>query len=183
MRKWALAYGLAAVLVVVSAAGQAAAANHNFLPEASRAVEGDPPLQVVVAQGEIKSDINPSNIAAATGGGLIEALIDAKITSDRAKKPESRLSGGNLAYAQTITCVISLPAPSKDHVENAARWSAANAKLARKALAVAFDEIGLLAPRALQLQEADLKAMGSKEHKSAVVGGFGGRILEDGPSG
>src|SRR5437762_6083750 len=88
MRKWALAYGLAAVLVVVSAAGQAAAANHNFLPEASRAVEGDRPLQVVVAQGEIKSDINPSNIAAATGGGLIEALIDAKITSDRAKKAE-----------------------------------------------------------------------------------------------
>jgi hypothetical protein len=280
MRNWALACGVAAALFVVSAAGQASAARHNFLPEASRAVQGDRGLQVVVAQGEIKSDINPSNISTYTGGGLLGALIDVKVSSDRAKKaekeiqplraaltgydvdalamqttqavvgridwfhpgaatfsrdssvagklaaldagagsqvgffeytydaspdfslirvavsiqlankavpagkrPESRLNSGSLAYAQTVTCVVALPSPSKDHAENAARWSADDGKLARRALAAAFDEIGVLAPRALQLQEADLKAMGSKPHKAGVAGGMTGWIQEEGPSG
>lgn len=52
------------------------------------AVEGGRSLQVVVAQSEIKSDINPSNVAAATGGGLLGGLIGAAIDSAKAKKAE-----------------------------------------------------------------------------------------------
>jgi hypothetical protein len=52
------------------------------------AVEGGRALQVVVAQSEIKSDINPSNIAVATGGGLLGGLIAAAVDSARAKKAE-----------------------------------------------------------------------------------------------
>ncbi len=52
------------------------------------AVEGGRSLHVVVAQSEIKSDINPSNIAVATGGGLLGGLIGAAVDSARAKKAE-----------------------------------------------------------------------------------------------
>jgi hypothetical protein len=56
------------------------------------AVEGGRSLQVVVAQSEIKSDINPSNIAVATGGGLLGGLIAAAVDSARAKKAEELIS-------------------------------------------------------------------------------------------
>jgi hypothetical protein len=83
------ASGLAAVSVALCLAAPALAAGHkNVLPEPARTVEGGRTVQVLLAQGEIKSDINPSNIAAAAGGGLMMALIDAKVNSDRAKKAE-----------------------------------------------------------------------------------------------
>jgi len=41
-----------------------------------------------LAQPEIAADVNPSNIAAITGGGLIGALIDVAVEANRAKKAE-----------------------------------------------------------------------------------------------
>jgi hypothetical protein len=41
-----------------------------------------------IAQPEIAADVDPSNIAMITGGGLIPALIDAAVESNRAKKAE-----------------------------------------------------------------------------------------------
>lgn len=52
------------------------------------AVSGGQSLQILVAQSEIKSDINLSNIAVATGGGLLGGLIGAAVDSARAKKAE-----------------------------------------------------------------------------------------------
>ena len=52
------------------------------------AVNGGRSLRVLVAQSEIKSDINLSNVAVATGGGMLGALIGAAVDSARAKKAE-----------------------------------------------------------------------------------------------
>ena len=43
---------------------------------------------LVVKAAEIGTEINVSNVAAATGGGLIPALIDSGINADRTKKAE-----------------------------------------------------------------------------------------------
>ena len=271
---------MAAVLTVLTAAPVSAASPKNIFPEAARQVEGGRTLQVLVAQQEIKSDINKSNIAVAAGGGLMMALIDAAVEAERAKKaeaaivplraelqdfdadtlamdttkkvadqapwlqpttltlgrdsslvgksgvldasvtpqvaffeysydvspdfssirvglnmqvanravaegkkPESRLHPKQLAYAQTVTTVISLPSPSKNMAENAARWSADDGKLARQALAAGFEELAVLAPRALSLTEADLKTMAARDKKNVVAGGFGGRLQEETPTG
>src|SRR5882762_11105976 len=61
---------LAAIGLSASAIGSAATHN-NFIAEQSRTPTGGRSLQVLVAQAEIKSNINPSNIAVATGGGLL----------------------------------------------------------------------------------------------------------------
>jgi len=52
------------------------------------AVAGGRSLHVMVAQSELKSDINPSNAAVYTGGGLLGGLIGAAMDSARAKKAE-----------------------------------------------------------------------------------------------
>jgi len=46
----------------------------------------------MVAQSEIKSDINLSNVAVATGGGMLGALIGAAVDSARAKKAEALIT-------------------------------------------------------------------------------------------
>ena len=56
------------------------------------AVAGGRSLRVMVAQSEIKSDINLSNVAVATGGGLLGALIGAAVDSARAKKAEQLIT-------------------------------------------------------------------------------------------
>ena len=60
----------------------------SFIAAPMRATPGSVAVRVEVAQGEIKSDINPSNIAVATGGGLLGAIIGAAVDSARAKKAE-----------------------------------------------------------------------------------------------
>ena len=52
------------------------------------AVAGGRSMRVLVAQSEIKSDINLSNVAVATGGGMLGALVGAAVDSARAKKAE-----------------------------------------------------------------------------------------------
>ena len=56
------------------------------------AVAGGRSLRVLVAQSEIKSDINLSNVAVATGGGMLGALIGAAVDSARAKKAEQLIT-------------------------------------------------------------------------------------------
>lgn len=272
---------LATVLVVLLSVDPASAADRkNILPEAGRQVDGGRSVQVLVAQEEIKSDINKSNLAVAAGGGLLMALIDAGVEAERAKKaeaailplrtalqgydvdalaqettqsvadqttwlqpaatsfsrdssvlaksgvldnsassqvaffeyaydtspdfsslrvavniqfankanlegkkPEARLQPKQLAYAQTITSVVSLPSPQGDADANVARWSADDGKLARKAIATGFDQLRILTPRALALADADAKSMSSRDKKNVVLGGFGGRLQEETPTG
>ncbi len=82
-------YGFA-ISLLASALYSPAIAKKAEVPEISQtaAVEGGRSVQVIVAQSEIKSDINPSNIAAATGNGLLGALVGAAVDSARAKKAE-----------------------------------------------------------------------------------------------
>jgi hypothetical protein len=272
--------GLAAALFSLSAIPANAADHKNLMSDQARGLDGGRGLQILVPQEEIKSNINPSNIAVFTGGGLIGALIQVKVDSDRAvkaeaaiqplraaltgfdadvlardttaaalakvawfktatpafsrdatmpgfstaldanptgqvafftyaydgapdlsnlrvkvtisiadktlktgQKPETRLYPRNLVYSTTVTSVVNLPNPSKDAASNAARWSADNGKLARKALATGFGQVGLLIPRALELTEAGETAMLTKDKKNLVAGGFSGRVQEDGPTG
>lgn len=273
--------GLCLAAIGLSASALAPAAIHNnFIAEQSRTPAGGRSLQVLVAQVEIKSNINPSNIAMATGGGLLGALIEAGVDSSRArkaeaaiqpvrvalagydadalavstsnaalaevpwfqpkasafakdtsvlgksalldtsatdqmaffeysydtspdcssirvavnmqlankavpdgKKPDARLAAKFLAYAQSITSVVSLPSPSKEAADNAARWSADNGKLARRALAAGFMTLQGLIPRALGLSEADVASMNGHDKKVALLGGFRGRIQEENPGG
>ncbi len=96
-------------------------------------------------------------------------------------KPEARLNARNLAYAQSITSIVILPAPG-DINANAASWSADGAKKARAALTVAFGTIEKLLPRTLTLTEDETKAMNAKDKPRGVAGGFSGRIQStDGP--
>jgi hypothetical protein len=279
--------GLLAVSVSLCFASSAVAASYKYvLPEASRAFAGERAFRVHLAQEEIKTDINPSNMAddAAGQGGLFGALIlaaiDAKVEADRAKKaealiqpirtaltgydaeaqvlnatqataakvpwlklreatlskddtvvsnsafldadpseevvffdftydtspdfsslrvglkmqvarkavpsgkaPTARLQIKNLVFAQTITTIVTLPAPYDDKEVNAARWSANDGKLARQALTTAFEKSSALAVRALEIRDADVKAMNTKDHKRFVMAGFTGRKQEEGPDG
>lgn len=61
----------------------------NVLTEEARTVQGERAVQVLVAQAEIKSNINPSNIAVATGGGLLGGLMAASQNASRTKKAEA----------------------------------------------------------------------------------------------
>ena len=265
---------LAAIGLLASAITPAAIHN-NFVAEQSRTPTGGRSLQVLVAQAEIKSNINPSNIALYTGGGLLGALIEAGVDSSHAKKaeaaiqpvrgaltgydadalavstsnaalaevpwfqsrssafakdtsvlgksalldasttdqvaffeysydaspdcssirvavnmqlankavpdgkkPDARLAARFLAYAQSITSVVSLPSPAMEATDNATRWSADNGKLARRALAAGFVTLQGLIPRALGLSEADLASMNGHDKKFGLLGGFRGRIQE-----
>lgn len=58
----------------------------SVFPESERVLTGGRDIVVVVSQAEISSNINPSQLTAAMQGGLLPALIDAKIDSDRAKR-------------------------------------------------------------------------------------------------
>ncbi len=64
----------------------------GFVAESAHTVAGSRSVEVTVGQAEIKSDINPSNIAVATGGGLLGALIQASVDAERAKKAEAAIS-------------------------------------------------------------------------------------------
>ena len=83
-----LSFALIASLICLCAVGPARASHLNILAEPARAVDGGRVVNVLISQAEIKSNINASYVDVAMGGGLIGALIDMKIDSDRAKKAE-----------------------------------------------------------------------------------------------
>jgi hypothetical protein len=81
---------LSAAMLLAAALSGPVLAQKTAAPVVSQtlAVEGGRTLHVMVAQSEVKSDINPSNIAVATGGGLLGAMVGAAVDSARAKKAE-----------------------------------------------------------------------------------------------
>jgi hypothetical protein len=80
---------LAALAFLVS--GCATAPNHVLAP-AARSIDGGREVLVTVAQGEIKTNINKSNVAAAGGGGLLLALVDVGIEQHRATVAEKAVT-------------------------------------------------------------------------------------------
>ncbi len=76
----------------VALSGALAASIPNVIEEQSRTVAGGRAIEVVVAQSEIKSDINPSNLAVVTGGGLLGGLLAASQNASRAKKAEAAIT-------------------------------------------------------------------------------------------
>jgi hypothetical protein len=77
---------LAIACVWTSPAAMATPAPQNAQ---DRRIGQDYSVQVLVPQSEIKSDINPSNIAVATGGGLLAGLVQAAVNAERTKKAEA----------------------------------------------------------------------------------------------
>lgn len=69
-----------------------AGSRNNVVTEQTRATVGSGSVHVLVAQSEIDSDINPSQAAVATGGGLIGGLIAAHQNAQRAKKAEKLIA-------------------------------------------------------------------------------------------
>jgi hypothetical protein len=68
-----------------------AAQSVNSTTEKVQAFTGPRTVQVLIAQTEIKTDINPSNLDVATGGGLLGGLLAASQNASRAKKAEAAI--------------------------------------------------------------------------------------------
>lgn len=79
--------GALAALALVFLAG-CASPYRNALPSATASQLGNSSGVVAVAQHEIGTSINSSNMAGAMGGGLLFALIDATANASSAKKTE-----------------------------------------------------------------------------------------------
>lgn len=272
--KFAIHAGICLAIATAAVSSDAVAAGPpNVVTEEARNAPARA-VQVLVAQSEIKSNINPSNIAVATGGGLLggalaasqnasrtkkaEALIEpvrealSDFDADRlaqdttaaalaqvpwlqgaavsfskdsspvgkssaldslgasqivfieytydfspdfadlrvvskvefankampaaATKPEARVNRKNLAYAQQVTTIVSLPAPVDEKAGNAAQWGADGGRRAREALTLAFAEQAKLLPRTLALTADEVAAMGAKTNPKGNVGGFAGRV-------
>jgi hypothetical protein len=99
------------------------------------------------------------------------------------KKPTSRLHLGKLPYYQTLTSIVTLPNPSRDPLENAARWGADNAALAKKGLTLAFQGATGLATTALNLTSKDEKVMMRRDKPQITVAGITGWNQGKGPDG
>jgi hypothetical protein len=81
----------AAIIAAPWGAAAVAAGPSNVLAESARTVAEGRALHILVAQSEIKSDINPSNLAVATGGGMLGGLLAASQNAKRAKKAEAAI--------------------------------------------------------------------------------------------
>jgi hypothetical protein len=78
-------------LIVLVGFSGCATPNRLALNPEHKANVGTTQTTVLLTQQEIGTDITQSNITAATGGGLIFALIDAGIENSRAKKAEKHV--------------------------------------------------------------------------------------------
>lgn len=102
-----------------------ASSTPNYVTEAARTVDGGRAVQVVVGQGEIKSNIEPVVVA---GPGLLGALIAAgvasKMEADRAKKAEETITPVRDALSgfDTDGLAISTTKTALSHVD----WMAAD---------------------------------------------------------
>lgn len=67
------------------------AAPQRYVSEQVKALPDGRAVQVLVAQSEIATDINPSNLAVATGGGILGGLLAASQNASRAKQAEAAI--------------------------------------------------------------------------------------------
>jgi hypothetical protein len=81
----------AVAVVVLAVTGCVAAPIQHTMPGGQRGIAGGRGQIVTVAQSEIGAGIQPSTISAATGGGLLIALVDAGINNARAKTAEAAI--------------------------------------------------------------------------------------------
>lgn len=98
----------------------------------------------------------------------------------KGRAAEKRLYDRDLVYIQTLTSAVYL-ANAGEPADNAGRWAANDGALAKRALSLAFTEVGALIPRALPLSADDIKRMETAEVKS--VGAYRGKLQEEGPGG
>lgn len=63
--------------------------NRTALAPAGREKLKEVQVTSMISQPEIGADINPSNVSAITGGGLIGALVDVAVDANRSKKAEA----------------------------------------------------------------------------------------------
>jgi hypothetical protein len=94
MSRW-IGIAAAGLALAASLSGPPAlgATHRNVLPEAARAPPGGVrAVQVIVPQAELASNINPSIMTLAMGGGVLGVVIDAKIDNDRAKRAEAGIT-------------------------------------------------------------------------------------------
>src|SRR5690242_17815904 len=84
MNTWHLVTFLSGLLV----AGCAGVPVHEALPDGARNKFTSTEVVVPVRQSEIYVYVPPSNVSSATGGGLIEALVDVAVDSVRTSKAE-----------------------------------------------------------------------------------------------
>jgi hypothetical protein len=97
---------------------------------------------------------------------------------EQAKKgqPFTRLFDKNLVYGQRVSSVVRLANPTTP-AENAQRWAANDSALTKKALTLAFTEVGALIPRALTLTDADAASLNAAERKT--IASLGGKPMEE----
>jgi len=84
-----LAFFLASTLALATSYASTPT-NHVLAPDA-RVVDGGREVQISSAQAEIQTNINTSNVARATGGGALMALIDAGVEQHRATVAEAAI--------------------------------------------------------------------------------------------
>jgi hypothetical protein len=87
-----LNYRIAVCALIALVSGCATLPKNHFLAPDGRTVAGGREVQVSVAQGEIKTNINKSHVAAAMGGGLLGALIDVGVEQHRATVAETEVA-------------------------------------------------------------------------------------------
>lgn len=82
----------------------------SVLAESARVLPGGRGVVVTVAQPELGSNINPSMATFALGGGLIGAIIDAKVDSDRGKRAQAGITPVRAALLDFDTDKIAIDA-------------------------------------------------------------------------
>jgi len=82
---------LAVVSLLILLSACATLPPNHHLVEAARGQVSDVDVFLLVPQKEIYAQIDQSNVAAATGGGLLMALIDAAVDSSRTKTAEQNI--------------------------------------------------------------------------------------------
>ncbi|KVG22013.1 hypothetical protein [Burkholderia ubonensis] len=82
---------LIATLFIALLLGACAAPMHSSLTPEQRGKITELTAYVVVVQDEVIAAVQPSNVSAALGGGLIGAIIDSKVTNNRVNESQQAL--------------------------------------------------------------------------------------------
>ena len=96
--------------------------------------------------------------------------------------PDARFSPGRLAYSQTVTASVSLPAPAPSLDANVALWARDGGTAARRALTQAFGKIGVILPRALELTDDDVRRLKDADLDAVAQWVFRDHPQDQGPT-